>query len=224
MNWQEVSELEPIWLNLGGGEDKTGKEGFEGYVAVDMTAQGEWSVGHDLTTPIPLGNGSVERFLSEHFFEHIPMESGQWLLQEIHRLLKPGGIARIAVPDYDHPGNRQHRKRGSDPNHTDHVWFPVYRDLLSLVEASPFQDFEFRSFWDGNRYVEQEVDYSLGLVKRTPDNDRRNRCKSFSHGLVRLVHDLGVPFKFGPFAPKSVYLAQRYHRLRMTSIVVDLRK
>jgi predicted SAM-dependent methyltransferase len=36
---------------------------------------------------------------SEHVLEHFPRATGRRIVDEIHRLLRPGGTVRIAVPD-----------------------------------------------------------------------------------------------------------------------------
>ncbi|HSH94764.1 MAG TPA: methyltransferase domain-containing protein [Roseimicrobium sp.] len=53
----------------------------------------------DATQPFPLPDGVFERIFSEHMIEHIPYGSGQHMLRECHRIMKPGGRIRIATPD-----------------------------------------------------------------------------------------------------------------------------
>lgn len=224
LTWPEVSTHEPIRLNLGGSGDCHPNPDYPHYVAVDLEPQDEQGVAHDLSKPIPLPDGSVQRVLSEHFLEHVPTEVVRDLFDECYRLLEPGGIARFAVPDYAHPKNRKFRKSGFDPGHTDHVWFPIWDDLRALAEASAFTQIHFHHYWDGDEFVESPIDDSVGHVKRTPENDRRNRCVGIGQWGARLVRDLGVLLRGGPFVPRTHFLAQRYHRLRMTSIVFDLVK
>jgi SAM-dependent methyltransferase len=44
-------------------------------------------------------NGSVDKIYSSHFLEHIPQDKGLFVLGECFRILKPGGVFRIVVPD-----------------------------------------------------------------------------------------------------------------------------
>jgi predicted SAM-dependent methyltransferase len=48
---------------------------------------------------IPLPSGSVEILYSSHVFEHLDREEAELFIQEAMRLLCPGGIIRLVVPD-----------------------------------------------------------------------------------------------------------------------------
>lgn len=54
---------------------------------------------HDLTKPFPWPNDSVDTVYSSHTLEHMSREQGQEFLRQCHRVLRPGGIIRIVVPD-----------------------------------------------------------------------------------------------------------------------------
>jgi predicted SAM-dependent methyltransferase len=47
-------------------------------------------------------NSSADFIYSSHFLEHLDRKSGRKLLEECLRVLKPGGIIRIGVPDLEH--------------------------------------------------------------------------------------------------------------------------
>ena len=54
---------------------------------------------HDLTRPLPWPDSSVDVVYSSHTLEHFSKEDGRAFLTECHRVLRPGGIIRILVPD-----------------------------------------------------------------------------------------------------------------------------
>src|SRR5262249_10215856 len=62
-------------------------------------------VGHEadlawnLRRPLPFPDGSVDAIFHEHVLEHFPADHGLLLLEECHRLLRPGGVLRVGVPD-----------------------------------------------------------------------------------------------------------------------------
>lgn len=56
---------------------------------------------HDLTKRFPWPDDSIEACYSSHTLEHLSREDGRRFLAETHRVLKPGGIVRIVVPDLD---------------------------------------------------------------------------------------------------------------------------
>ena len=51
-------------------------------------------------TIFPIPDNSIEYIYSAHFFEHINDETAYNLLKESKRVLKPGGIIRIILPDF----------------------------------------------------------------------------------------------------------------------------
>jgi predicted SAM-dependent methyltransferase len=85
--------MTPIYLHLGCGDRK-----FDGFINVDLDSPGA-DMHLDLTQPLPWGQGTVSGIYSEHFIEHITQAAGIRLLMECRRVLKPGGVVRIATPD-----------------------------------------------------------------------------------------------------------------------------
>ncbi len=57
---------------------------------------------HDLASGIPLADGVADCVFSSHFFEHLFRKDADHLLRECHRVLKPGGVLRISVPDLEY--------------------------------------------------------------------------------------------------------------------------
>jgi SAM-dependent methyltransferase len=51
------------------------------------------------TLRIPYGNNSVEVLYSSHMIEHLDRQEAKAFLAEVRRVLKPGGIVRLAAPD-----------------------------------------------------------------------------------------------------------------------------
>lgn len=51
--------------------------------------------------PFPIPSDSAELAYTSHTIEHLDNDSVQVMFNECHRILKPGGIIRIAAPDLD---------------------------------------------------------------------------------------------------------------------------
>lgn len=58
----------------------------------------------DITKPLPYPNESAHAILIEHCLEHVSGPDGFRFMKEAHRILVPGGILRICVPDITRPG------------------------------------------------------------------------------------------------------------------------
>lgn len=56
---------------------------------------------HDLARGIPFESGSVDAVYHSHTLEHLDRGVGEVFLAEVLRVLKPGGIHRIVVPDFE---------------------------------------------------------------------------------------------------------------------------
>jgi SAM-dependent methyltransferase len=54
---------------------------------------------HDVRKPLPFPDGSADAVYASHVLEHLYREEGQQLVRESFRVLAPGGIIRIVVPD-----------------------------------------------------------------------------------------------------------------------------
>lgn len=228
MEWSEVKSKSPIYLNIGGYLDCDPSPLYKNYISVDMSdhAGKGSSVPHDLTRPLPLEDNSVDRILTEHFLEHTTPADMEKILDEFHRVLKPGGIVRAAVPDYNHPRDLPYLKKGSDPRHTDHFTLTTYSKIKDIVSRTRFQTAHFYQYWDeSSNFVYSSVDYSLGHIKRTPDNDPR--CKMPSRFLKRAeIHVSNFFFKLGRlfrYDSKDL-LFRRGNKYAVTSLVFDLKK
>lgn len=93
------------------------------------------------------------------------------------------------------------RDHGPDPRCIDpnvcraHITFTRYSLLSRLADESPFHGAVWLQFWDdvanasAPRWVRRPVDYSLGFVKRSVDNDRRNTPANPTK-ITSLIFDL----------------------------------
>lgn len=82
-----------VRLHLGcGGERKAG------WINVDLLGD-PVDVAWNLANSLPFGSGSVAAIFHEHLLEHLPLSAGDVFMRECYRVLRPGGILRVGVPD-----------------------------------------------------------------------------------------------------------------------------
>lgn len=103
-------------INLGCGEFPK-----PGFVNVDRFAGPGIDVVHDLSQlPWPFAAGSAERIEADHVLEHLPEVFP--VMREIHRVLRPGGVAVLRTPHFSRGFSHPEHRRGFDAT------FPYYFD------------------------------------------------------------------------------------------------
>ena len=83
-------------LNLG-----CGKRLHSDWVNVDYTASNENVISHDLSRGIPFPDNSFDVVYHSHLLEHFPRSAASVFVQSCWRVLKPGGILRVVVPNLE---------------------------------------------------------------------------------------------------------------------------
>ena len=95
----ERGQSGPVKLHVG-----CGKNYFEGWVNIDNNSDNNISrldIIMDLRDPLPFPDNSVDYLYNEHFLEHLSLNEGLAAIREFFRVLKPGGVMRIAMPDLE---------------------------------------------------------------------------------------------------------------------------
>ena len=88
-----LTSRDPLQFHLGsGGTPKSG------WVNIDLVGD-PVNLAWNCERRLPFGDATVDALFHEHLLEHLPLKSGLDLTIECHRLLKPGGILRVGVPD-----------------------------------------------------------------------------------------------------------------------------
>lgn len=94
--------------------------------------------------PWPYKGGSISMIVMSHVLEHVPRKNAMRVLREAKRVLEPGGVIHIAVPDMD-----LYIDAVEDHNQFILDKFP-YRSLDSLLgggELEPRVEMRHRYLW-----------------------------------------------------------------------------
>lgn len=140
-----VSPDQDNYMNLGSADDR-----IAGYVAVDFF-QPNVDYGADLRYPLLIDDAVFNGIFTEHTLEHLSYSEVAKILAECRRILKPGGIIRIIVPDLsifveNYASNNISWFRDWERE----VLIPRGRSMISRMEALSFvtQEYGHRSAWD----------------------------------------------------------------------------
>lgn len=94
---------------------------------------------HDIRKGLPYKDNSLRYVYSSHCFEHLYRDQAMKLLRECFRVLKPGGILRLVVPDLE-IYCREYMAALQNHNHKSQGEFPsdfFVRRILMVREAAP---------------------------------------------------------------------------------------
>lgn len=186
MTWQKLAQMPTIKLYAGLIPDWQKNKGL---IGIRLRPSDPAHIQHSLTEPIPLPDNSVDSFQSEDVFEHIEYQKLPAVINEIYRLLKPNAILRISLPDYNSDIYKSRCVLDSNgriicdpggnggPYDPPHCWFPTIENMTQLLNKTKFAQqgkIQFLHYTnpDGTA-VMKPIDYSKGLVIRTPDFDKR---------------------------------------------------
>lgn len=71
----------------------------DGWLGTDLRPRHRDVLQMDATEPFPFPDHCLDFVHAEHLIEHISYQQGQRTLAECRRVLKPGGVVRLATPD-----------------------------------------------------------------------------------------------------------------------------
>ncbi len=106
----------------------------------------------DATVRFPFPDACFDYVFSEHMIEHVEYDQAQFMLQECHRVLKPGGRIRIATPDLEVLANLYaSEKSPAQQRYLDQfyaLWFPTAKKKSVGLVVNQLFDFEHKFLYD----------------------------------------------------------------------------
>jgi predicted SAM-dependent methyltransferase len=118
-----------------------------GWVNIDLFGRLPADVSLDVTKPLPFGDASIEVVFTEHMVEHLTYEEALRLARECARVLQPGGVVRVVVPDF----GRYVRSYLGDDDVIDTMQSGRLTRLVGL--ASTVYGSSHRSIWDAETLI-----------------------------------------------------------------------
>jgi SAM-dependent methyltransferase len=172
------------------------------FVGLALNPAHDREIAHDLLTRLPFDDCGIAKVQAQDVLEHLPFERVPFVLDEIYRVLKPGGVFRLSVPDYRHPIHKRRsiydgRGRvigdllmGATPyleggdarvrfagDGEAHVWFPRYELITHLVLKSEIRRSReikfYQGFLDDHTFLAEPFAEDEMFVQRALPHDPR---------------------------------------------------
>jgi predicted SAM-dependent methyltransferase len=195
MKFEDLIHSNDIYLYLGDLPVQRRNYTNKNFIGLSLIQNNQYHIKHDVVKHIPLNDNTVNIVQSEDVMEHIEYHLLKDSINEIYRILKPGGLFRLSMPDYscdvlynrskkdengnlifDSGGGGTYDEINKKVNGGGHVWFPKFSSVKSLLETTDFSNekINYLHYYDmDNNPVTNKIDYSNGFISRTPDNDTR---------------------------------------------------
>jgi SAM-dependent methyltransferase len=174
------------------------------FIGLALNPAHDREIAHNLTEPLPFADASIAKVQAQDVLEHLPIEKVPAVLDEIWRVLKPGGVFRLSVPDYRSPvlkrrsvydsrgrvtgdllmgaspyldaGTGEARTRFSSDGEA-HLWFPRYELITHLVLKSEIRKSTIRfyqCYLDDHTFLGDPIPDDEMFVQRALPHDRRS--------------------------------------------------
>ena len=168
---RHLLRAQPLRLHLG-----SGRSHLAGWTNIDLLGL-PIELPWDLRKRLPFPDGCADAIFHEHLLEHLPLAAVLPLLRECRRVMRPGGIIRIGVPD----AGRYAHDVAMPSGFIDSVRPARPTRLLALAELA--YCYGHRSLWDGETLLlvlrESGFDtaevkpFGASAIKPTPDSKNR---------------------------------------------------
>jgi Methyltransferase domain len=190
-------------LNLG-----CGSRYVAGWINVDSVCNNSEVIACDLTKPLPFHDGQFEVVYSSHLLEHLSQNDAERLIAECFRILRPDGIMRLVVPDFE---------------------LLACRYIKALNEAKTFSKAELEYDWCVLELLDQLVrDHSGGEIARflldnpAADDIAIRRWGNLAREIIKLRNQPSVRRSFAFRAQRRLKPLTRFWwwRLRAACLIL----
>lgn len=195
MKFEDIKNNNEIYLYLGDMDIQRRNYTNKNFIGLSLSKSDDYHIRHNVTNKISLNDNSVDIVQSEDVMEHIEYNMLKSCIDDIYRVLKPGGLFRLSLPDYkcdvlynrcvkdsngniifDQGGGGSYDKNNNKVIGGGHVWFPNFNSVKSLLESTDFLNdkIDYLHYYDDKSVpIINKIDYKKGYISRTPDHDER---------------------------------------------------
>ena len=174
------------------------------WINIDIVPAGPDVIAHDLRQGIPLPDNSCEAVYHSHVLEHLRRPEALQFLRDCYRVLKPGGILRVAIPDLERICSVYLEKLkaalDSDSAAADYDWMMIelydqavrehsggeMRELL-IRQPLPNEAFIYERIGEEGREIIHPVNHATAAPRASPLNSLRFRLESIMDRWVKVM-------------------------------------
>ena len=150
------------YLNLG-----CGFNFHKEWINVDMISNSPYVISHNLFKGIPFHNNRFDVIYNSQVLEHFSKEKASNFVRECFRVLKPGGIMRVGVPDLENIVNEYLKQlhenianpsRQSEANY-DWILLEMYDQTVRNRSGGQMAEFLMQEELINEQYVFDRIGY-----------------------------------------------------------------
>lgn len=152
-------------------------------------------LNHNLRYGIPFADNTASAVYSSHLLEHLYHDQAALFCKEQWRVLKPGGVIRVVVPDLEGAAARyiaalQCRRKDGESGRLAHEWATIYlMDQFVRRQSGG----EMRTWLQANRETPFVREMEGVIRDVAQDSDKQSRLRGF---VIRLL-GMDDPVKTG---------------------------
>jgi predicted SAM-dependent methyltransferase len=158
------------YLDIGCGPNTHGT-----FINLDYLWRPGVDVCWDITRGLPFADASMRGVYSEHCFEHFSVATASGIFREIRRVLSPGGVFRIIVPDAEIYLRAYIGQLGGDTTHR----FPFQEAESRDANWTPLHSVNRVFYQDRESPFGHQTMYDYSMLKKLMENcgfSRVTRC------------------------------------------------
>ena len=194
----------PRMLNLG-----CGRQFHPDWINVDLEAVSDEVLEHDLTRGLPFEEESIDVVYHSHVLEHLKPQEGVKLLEECFRVMKPGGVLRIVVPDLEciarlYLENHQLAWQGKPGANTNYQWMKLelLDQMVRSTSGGQMGQYMANSAIENSNFVRSRVGDELGYCQALSEMEHKkanwwNRCLEWTQQCRTSLARFGVGLLLG---------------------------
>jgi len=149
------------YLNLG-----CGNHFHPDWINIDFQSTGTNVIAHDLRKPIPFEDKTFDAVYHSHILEHFTRSEAKPFLQECLRVLRPGGVLRVVVPDLEQIAREylqilEGTENGSERTAYDYDWIllEMYDQAVRRYSGGDMAKYLANSALPNEDYVIKRIGY-----------------------------------------------------------------